>query len=235
MAAKRDPMLVAVLVGGAGYLLWRYTAPAAGAGGFWDVGPAGTSSPFLAPGRSPTGAPVAPGFPGAAQTLTGAAASGFAAAGPIGAAAATVAAGVAALGWGRGGEEGIAVNPARDQFLAQYATLDPTRDGRNPPGFYGLHWLLRNVNAQTGQALFDALLKADTMAEFSVAVSDVQAFLQTNAPAVTYYAGGGYDAGLKALYLKYYNREPDAGEYAAHRGNPGGLSAVEQLLIASLK
>jgi TM2 domain-containing membrane protein YozV len=231
--------MTALVLGGGALLLWPYLkpliSPQAGAGGFWDVGPSGTSSPFLAPGRAPTGAPGFPGFPGAGQTLAQAGAAGFAAAGPIGAGAMIAAAAVGSLGWGRGGEEGVAVNPARDTFLAQFASLDPTRDARNPPGFYGLYWILRTLDATTGQALFDALTRADTMAEFQAAVGDITTFLDRHQATVQYYVGGGLDKALNDLYLKYYKRPINPDELAAHRGNPGGPAAVEQMLIESLR
>lgn len=39
---------------------------------------------------------------------------------------------------------------------------------------------------------------------------------------------------LVALYQKYYKRNPTEQEWTVHRGNPGGLSAIEQALKESL-
>src|SRR2546422_9316909 len=43
----------------------------------------------------------------------------------------------------------------------------------------------------------------------------------------------GFDDQLRALYQKYLQRNPTPQEVTAHRGNPGGLLAVEQLLQQS--
>ena len=43
-----------------------------------------------------------------------------------------------------------------------------------------------------------------------------------------------FSTDLNALYQKYYQRNADPGETQAHRGNPGGLSAIEKMLQESL-
>lgn len=43
----------------------------------------------------------------------------------------------------------------------------------------------------------------------------------------------GFRDALNALYRQYYGRDATEDEYASHRGNPGGLPAIEQLLIES--
>ena len=43
-----------------------------------------------------------------------------------------------------------------------------------------------------------------------------------------------FESGLNSLYQKYYQRNADPGEVQAHRGNPGGLSAIEKMLQDSL-
>lgn len=40
--------------------------------------------------------------------------------------------------------------------------------------------------------------------------------------------------GLTQLYQQYYHRDPTAAEITAHRGNPGGLAAIEKLLKDSM-
>lgn len=99
----------------------------------------------------------------------------------IGAAAAIIAWGVIKQGWFRGGQEGVVVNPARDQFLAQFAPLDVLRDGRNPPGFYGLAWMLEQLAAGQGTGgAFAALTGAHTKAQLEAAVSTVQGLVASN-------------------------------------------------------
>lgn len=117
----------------------------------------------------------------------------------IGAVAALLAWGVLQEGWFRGGEEALVVNPARDAFVNEFAELDPYRDGANPPGFYGLAWLLEifgqdshfsppNAAVQArGRELFASLLAADTKAGLEAAVDGIKAFLQPRRKEAAYY------------------------------------------------
>lgn len=119
--------------------------------------------------------------------VSGVGATGIAAGvGLVGAAAvatAGIAAGVGLLAWGiadkgwfRGGEEGVKVNPARDRFLAQFASYDYMRDNSNPPGFYGLSSVLTILGRHE---LFDALTRVTTMGSFTTIINDIQSALST--------------------------------------------------------
>jgi len=128
----------------------------------------------------------APSYPHTSSSLpTGAistaGAAGIAGAVGLGSAAAVATAGIAAgvgllvwgiadKGWFRGGEEGVKVNPARDNYLSQFAKYDYMRDDRNPPGFYGLSLVLTHLGQHD---LFDQLAKADTMQQFNAVVSAI--------------------------------------------------------------
>lgn len=179
-------LLGLLVLGGAG--LWLYSRTAAGAGLAQEFGALETSLGF--PGRGPGNAPAqrssSPGrtgstAAGSAGALSGAA--GLAAAGPIGWAIAGVgllAWGITDKGWFRGGEEGVKVNPARDQLLSQFAKFDYMRDSKNPPGFYGLANILTIMGAHD---MFDALMRSDTMAEYSAAVAAIADTLASASPA----------------------------------------------------
>lgn len=71
-------------------------------------------------------------------------------------------------GWIGGGEEGTQVNPARDQFLAQFGGSG-TGEGS---GFWNLGVALEQAGANA-EALHRALREADTMAEFNAAVAAI--------------------------------------------------------------
>jgi hypothetical protein len=95
----------------------------------------------------------------------------------IGAAAVIIAWGVMKQGWFRGGQEGIVVNPARDHFLAHFAPLDYMRDSSNPPGFYGLSWVLTELGEGPR---FAAVAQAHTKAQLEAAVAAVQGVIAAN-------------------------------------------------------
>jgi hypothetical protein len=83
--------------------------------------------------------------------------------------------GIGKKGWGRGGEEGVAVNPARDRFLRQFG---PPGTGEGS-GFHTLASLLTQLTGQGGGgSLFKALTTADTMKEFSSATANIMTLLQ---------------------------------------------------------
>ncbi len=92
-----------------------------------------------------------------------------------------------------GGEEGTQVNPARDAFLAQFG---PRGTGAGS-GFWNLGLALEGaVGYAQAEALHAALRSADTMAEFSAAVSAINSALGGGgyvAPTFTG-SGGGYVA-----------------------------------------
>jgi hypothetical protein len=91
-------------------------------------------------------------------------------------------------GWLRGGEEGIAVNPARDRFLRQFG---PPGTGEGS-GFHTLASLLTQLTGQPGGGnLFSALTSADTMKEFGNAASRILTLLQRKGVAIPSPAGNG--------------------------------------------
>lgn len=69
-----------------------------------------------------------------------------------------------------GGEEATHVNPARDAFLSQFGP-----GGTGPgSGFHELAKMLVELRGTAGGALFQALIKADTMQEFNSAVRAIE-------------------------------------------------------------
>jgi hypothetical protein len=91
-------------------------------------------------------------------------------------------------GWFRGGQEGIAVNPARDRFLRQFG---PPGTGEGS-GFHTLAALLTQLTGQPGGgALFAALTSADTMKEFTSASTRILTLLQRKGVAVPAPSGAG--------------------------------------------
>jgi len=91
------------------------------------------------------------------------------------AAAALLAFGIGKKGWFRGGEEGVRVNPARDRFLRQFG---PPGTGEGS-GFYTLAALLTRLTGEPGGGrLFRLLRTADTMREFTAAVTMINTLLQ---------------------------------------------------------
>jgi hypothetical protein len=106
----------------------------------------------------------------------------------VGAIAAVLAWGIAQQGWFRGGEEALHVNPARDEFFAQFARLDPQAGGS---GFRGLAWLLHELGLQdelgarygtvdqpvAADRLHAALRAADTRAAFQAATDAIQSYI----------------------------------------------------------
>lgn len=67
----------------------------------------------------------------------------------------------------RGGEEGILVNPARDQFIAQYGGFDAMKGQMNMVG----------MDADLTERLTLALLHSDTMAKFQAAEDSIIALI----------------------------------------------------------
>jgi hypothetical protein len=89
-------------------------------------------------------------------------------------------------GWGRGGEEALKVNPARDEFLSRFSDLDPYRDTNNPAGFYGLAARLTEITGEEGGGeLFRALNRADTMKEFEAAIFNIEKALADHSKGAT--------------------------------------------------
>jgi len=77
-------------------------------------------------------------------------------------------------GWLRGGEEGAQVNPARDKFLRQFG---PPGTGEGS-GFHNLAALLTSLTGEPGGGrLFKLLRTADTMREFTAAVTNISTLL----------------------------------------------------------
>lgn len=83
----------------------------------------------------------------------------------------------------RGGEEGIYVNPARDEFKLQFAQFAPPSAPRdsNGPGFYGLAWLMHELGRDD---LTHAFNQADSVAEFQRAVSGIAKVITDQATKV---------------------------------------------------
>jgi hypothetical protein len=105
----------------------------------------------------------------------------------------------------RGGEEGVQVNPARDQFLAQFG---PGGTGEGS-GFWNLGLQLEDaVGFAQAQALHQALQQAQSMAAFNAAVANINNALGGGGgyTAPTYSSGGytaptssgGYDFSMEA-------------------------------------
>lgn len=150
-----------------------------------QLAPAGGAT--AAPGGGPRGGSAIGAIGGTVTSAVSAAAGAGASAMAIGlatgvgAVAAVVAWGVIKQGWFRGGQEGVVVNPARDQFLAQFAVLDPSRDRSNPPGFYGLAWLLEALSPGNGTGgAFAQLTGAHTKAQLESAVGTIQSIIAAN-------------------------------------------------------
>lgn len=157
--------------------------------------------PSTGPGNEPIqqSKPIAPAIAGVVGAITAGGSGSSGSDGGIsgkGAAIAGAAAGAGLLVWGivtqgwfRGGEEGIYVNPNRDEFLANFEHFDPYRDQNNPSGFYGLAWLLNEMGAENGplaqigraygDRLFAALTRADTKEEFNAARDAIMNYLRT--------------------------------------------------------
>jgi hypothetical protein len=92
-----------------------------------------------------------------------------------GAGALALGVGIWKKGWLRGGQEGIAVNPARDRFLQQFG---PSGTGEGS-GFHTLAAMLTNLTGEPGGGrLFRQLTTADTMSEFRGASQSILTLLQ---------------------------------------------------------
>jgi hypothetical protein len=87
-------------------------------------------------------------------------------------------------GFGRGGEEALKVNPARDQYFSQYGA-----PGTGPgSGFMNVAAALTQITGEHGGgSAFRALVKADTMKEFEAAQRNVTSLLSRSGAM----AGGG--------------------------------------------
>lgn len=117
-----------------------------------------------------------------AASAAGAGALAIGIASGVGAVAAILAWGILEKGWFRGGEEGTVVNPARDQYLAQFAPLDYMRDSRNPPGFFGLAWLLEQLAPGQGSpgGAFEQLTGAHKKDQLVAAVNTITGIISVH-------------------------------------------------------
>lgn len=153
------------------------------AAGFVGAGPSSTAAPGGSP--SPSALGVIGGTVSSIATVAAGTTASLATIGIIsgvGAVGVILAWGIIKQGWFRGGQEGVVVNPARDQYLALFAPLDPLRDSRNPPGFFGLAWLLEQLAAGQGgpQGVFGQLTGAHTKAQLESAVNAIQGLIAGN-------------------------------------------------------
>lgn len=58
-------------------------------------------------------------------------------------------------------------------------------------------------------------------------------YLRLGAAQAENYPSDAFATALRALYVRYMRRPPTLAELEAHRGNPGGLDAVEAMLIGA--
>jgi len=92
--------------------------------------------------------------------------------------------GITQKGWFRGGEEGVIVNPERDEFKSLFAHLNPYSSScadPNGPGFYGLAWLLNQLGRDDLMTKFN---QAENRAMFESAVNEIDMLLASSAPKV---------------------------------------------------
>lgn len=126
---------------------------------------------------------------GAAGTALGVT-SGLVSGGAIAASTALLATGIAAAagllvwgivqkGWFRGGEEGIVVNPARDQFIQVWIDVYYPGQGSSKQ-FEAMARATQdaNLNGNYAQQLIKAIYDADTMDEFTAAAQNFVRALQ---------------------------------------------------------
>lgn len=104
----------------------------------------------------------------------------------IGAAGALLVWGITQKGWFRGGEEGIRVNPARDDFMNEFVKVyagDPFSFSREQINSVRYESMLKamtdaRIPAATQEQLMRMLYAADTMTEFEAAAKAILAELQ---------------------------------------------------------
>lgn len=104
----------------------------------------------------------------------------------IGAAGALLIWGITQRGWFRGGEEGVKVNPARDEFMNEFVKVyagDPfsfTREQINQVRYESMLKAMTDarIPAGTQEQLMRALYAADTMREFEPAARNILAEMQ---------------------------------------------------------
>jgi len=188
-----NPALIVLLVGAA-ILLWPQISSAfTGNGGTLGgsrIGPNG----LIMPPDGPLDGPSTSGRPGGPGVGTQIAGSGAGMAALLGMSHPYVAAvilagsfiawGITEKGWFRGGEEGVVVNPERDEFKSLFAHLNPYSSScsdPNGPGFYGLAWLLNQLGRDDLMAKFNA---ADNRSAFEAAVNDIDFLMAGSAVKV---------------------------------------------------
>lgn len=159
-------------------------APASSVTGLSLPGAGGSSSAPVVQAPGAGGGSVVGSIGGAVGSAAGIAATAGAGAltiglvSGIGAIAGVLAWGILKEGWFRGGEEGVVVNPARDRYLGQFAPLDYMRDNRNPPGFYGLAWLLEQLAPGNGTGgAFAQLTAAHKKTQLEAAINNITAII----------------------------------------------------------
>lgn len=150
--------------------------------GYPTTGPGNAPAMPAQPAGPGKGAQLASGVAtGAASTAATVATTGLTLA--TGALTFGIGAGAAVLGWAiadkglfRGGEEGVKVNPARDQFLSQFGPGGTDAAS----GFGKLAAMLTTITGEPdGSHYFKALITAHNMDDFSRATREIQAVLAT--------------------------------------------------------
>lgn len=195
------PAATVVLLGGVAYLAWPYiTDTIARMDPVWSTpryDP--VTGKLIADPRAPQPYPQAPGSTGpgsAAGQVAGIGLTAIAGAQNLGAilglsagiaagifaAGGILAWGIVSRGWFRGGEEALHVNRPRDEYKALFAHLNPYQTvDRNGPGFYGLAWLLANLNRSDLMTRFN---QADTRRAFEAVTGEIDALIAMNASEV---------------------------------------------------
>lgn len=189
-----NPTMIVILIGGL-VLLWPQLSHA-----FTTSGTGTRRLPGTVPGTDgelfpPDGAvdgPTVPGRPGSVGMQIAGSGAGMAAL--LGASHPYVAAvilagsfiawGITQKGWFRGGEEGVIVNPERDEFKSLFAHLNPYSSScsdPNGPGFYGLAWLMNQLGRDDLMTKFN---QADTRSEFEAAVNEIDMLMAGSAGRV---------------------------------------------------
>jgi len=191
-----NPTVLVILIGGI-ILLWPQISQAFTTGAIGGrTGTGGRLPPTdgtLFPPDGPLDGPTVPGAPGG-SVGTRIAGSGAGMAALLGASHPYVAAvilagsfiawGITQKGWFRGGEEGVIVNPERDEFKSLFAHLNPYSSScsdSNGPGFYGLAWLLNQLGRDDLMTKFN---EASNRSEFEAAVNEIDMLMASSAPRV---------------------------------------------------